>query len=81
MEREEECALDRYIAALPPNLRLVARAAFDELSNNPFLPVFTKDEIARLICSPGFQSYLESERKLSGNSLLFLYSASLSTRH
>lgn len=86
MELEDECALDRYITAIPPKLRMVARAAYEELSNNPFLPLFSKDEIARLVCSPGFQSYLESENKLSenslsANSLFLLYSASLSTRH
>ncbi|MBP2291995.1 hypothetical protein [Azospirillum rugosum] len=81
MEREDECALDRYITAIPPKLRLVARAAYEELSNNPFLPVFSKDEIARLVCSPGFQSYLESESSLNANSLFLLYSANLSTRH
>lgn len=81
MERDNDCALDRYITALPPNLWLMARAAFDELSNNPFLPIFSKDEIARLICSPGFQSYLEDESKLKGHSLFFLYSAHFSTQH
>ncbi|KAA0683521.1 hypothetical protein [Roseomonas genomospecies 6] len=81
MEREDECALDRYITAIPPNLRVVAKAAYEELSNNPFLPVFSKDEIARLICSPGFQSYLESENRTSAGSLMMLCSAGLATRH
>ncbi|WP_448203319.1 hypothetical protein [Azospirillum sp. sgz302134] len=81
MEREDECALDRYIAAIPPKLRLMARAAYEELANNPFLPVFSKDEIARLICSPGFQSYLEGDGRSGANSFLLLCSANLSTRH
>ncbi len=80
MEREDEHALDRYIAMLSPDLRLSARLAFKELSNNPFLPIFSKDEIARLICSPGFQSYLEGERKLNANSL-FLSCAASASRH
>jgi len=81
MEREDECALDRYITAIPFSLRVVARAAYEELSNNPFLPVFSKDEIARLVCSPGFQSYLESESRTSAGSLMMLCSAGLATRH
>lgn len=81
MERLDECALDRYISAIPPGLRRVARAAFDELSNNPFLPVFSKDEIARLVCSPGFQSYLESESRVEDTLLVPLRSVALSTRH
>lgn len=63
MAQEEEYALSRYIKALPPDLWLLARAAFEELSNNPFLPILDKEEIAKLICSPGFQSYLEGELK------------------
>ena len=66
MENEEICALDRYITAIPRDLRSLARDAWKELSNNPFIPIFEQDEIARLICSPNFQSYLESERKLRG---------------
>jgi len=75
MGRVEECALNRYITALPPDLWLLARAAFEELANNPFIPIFSKDEIARLVCSPGFQSYLEDEYRRKEQSLACVYSA------
>lgn len=71
MAQEEEYALSRYIKALPPDLWLLARAAFEELSNNPFIPILDKEEIAKLICSPGFQSYLEGELKLRTQSLAY----------
>lgn len=69
MAQEDEYALSRHIKALPPDLWLLARAAFEELSNNPFIPILDKEEIARLICSPGFQSYLEGELRLRTQSL------------
>jgi hypothetical protein len=71
MAQEEEYALSRYIKALPPDLWLLARAAYEELSNNPFIPILDKEEIARLICSPGFQSYLEGELRLRTQSLAY----------
>ena len=71
MAQEEEYALSRHIKALPPDLWLLARAAFEELSNNPFIPILDKEEIAKLICSPGFQSYLEDELKLRTQSLAY----------
>jgi len=71
MAQEEEYALSRYIKALPPDLWLLARAAFEELQDNPFIPVLDKDEIARLVCSPGFRNYLEDELKLRTQSLAY----------
>jgi len=71
MAQEEEYALSRHIKALPPDLWLMARAAFEELSNNPFIPILDKDEIARLVCSPGFRNYLEDELKLRTQSLAY----------
>ena len=71
MAQEDEYALSRYIKALPPDLWLLARAAFEELSNNPFIPILDKEEIAKLICSPGFQSYLEGELKARTQSLSY----------
>ena len=71
MAQEEEYALSRYIKALPPDLWLLARAAFEELSNNPFIPILDKEEIAKLICSPGFRNYLEGELKLRTQSLAY----------
>lgn len=71
MAQEEEYALSRHIKSLPPDLWLLARAAFEELSNNPFIPILDKEEIAKLICSPGFQSYLEGELKTRAQSLSY----------
>ena len=71
MVHEEDYALGRYIKALPPDLWLLARAAFEELSNNPFIPILDKEEIAKLICSPGFRTYLEGELKLRSQSLAY----------
>lgn len=71
MAQEDDYALSRHIKALPPDLWLLARAAFEELSNNPFIPILDKEEIARLICSPGFRAYLEGELKLRSQSLAY----------
>ena len=71
MAQEYDYALSRYIKALPPDLWLLARAAFEELSNNPFIPILDKEEVAKLICSPGFRAYLEGELKLRSQSLAY----------
>lgn len=75
MGRMEEYALDRYITSLPPDLWMLARAAFEELANSPFIPILSKDEIAKLVCSPGFQSYLEGEYRQKEQRLSCIYSA------
>ncbi|WP_207459931.1 hypothetical protein [Azospirillum sp. SYSU D00513] len=69
MLKEEVCALDQYITSIPKELWALARDAWKELADNPFIPILDKDEIARLICSPGFQGYLESERRLRQDTL------------
>jgi len=74
MMQGEECVLNRYITALPKDLWRLAMDAFEELANNPFLPVLDEDEVARLICSPGFQRYLEGELRLREGSLVCKYS-------
>ena len=71
MLQEEGCVLDQYLTAIPKELREMARNAWKELADNPFIPILDKDEIARLVCSPGFQGYLESERRLQEDMMAF----------
>lgn len=71
MAQEQGCALGRHITALPPELRLMARTAFEELADNPFIPIPDKEEIARLLCSPGFHAYLEGEIQRRARSLAY----------
>ncbi|HEY0833394.1 MAG TPA: hypothetical protein VGE72_05735 [Azospirillum sp.] len=47
--------------ALSNELAATAEAIINELSSGPFLPIFERHEIERLVCSPMFRSFLESE--------------------
>jgi hypothetical protein len=62
------------IEALSSELAATAEAIVNELSSGPFLPIFERHEIERLVCSPMFRSFLESEhnartRRLTSGSL------------